>query len=130
MQFMDQENKTEIQLISMLIDEKFHFLSTDFGYKAQIFADEDSMFERNVSVQYRNSVFNREITVSYGEICLDKVPNHLFSFSIIRLPYQTIKDFFSLQVYLEAIGQARETSFTGRFSISSCETILSEIAFD
>ena len=118
-----------ISVAKQIILEAFSFLREE-GYSVETKIMKDTFFSENFESTFINETIGREISISYTKGSVEKGGNlkYTFSLSITRLPYDGVKDFFSLFVYLSSLGRDFDTNIVNHFDENEARLIVEKIA--
>ena len=125
---MQNDGDNEIAIVKHEIFKTFHFLEKEYFYFPNSNEEVSSLFDNSVKVEYINKIRRREIAIRYTKGKFNGDVKFTFSVSIIRTPYVSFEDFFSLDIYLQSIGKHFSTGFVTNFNFHELQTILQKLA--
>lgn len=123
-----QTNPNEAAIARELILTTFSFLETQYHYIPAFKQQSSPLFIDSFGIQYINESRQRELSIRYTKGNFDQELRYILTASIIRIPYLSVKDFFSLDSYLEATGKDFPKNMINEFSAAIAEDILQQMA--
>lgn len=123
---MEQENN-HCKLADSIIRETFHFLEQE-GFTVISKEIDDDIFKESFVVSFMNEKVKREIRINFQMNDYGKDILYGFNAFVIRLPYDTVNDFFSLSIYLSSIGKAFDQNMINHFDKEEAKVIVQKIA--
>jgi hypothetical protein len=122
-----QENSKAEEIKKMIINA-FKFLEDQYLYIPTFKKDSAEIFLMSLEVEYINEIKKRKVAISYTKSNMDNEIRHTFTAAIIRIPYNNVDDFFSLDNYLKAKKNNFSTTIKNFYSKQEVEKILANIA--
>lgn len=129
MEKVEQQNSPEeVAIIRELIFKHFTFLEQMYQYIPAFNQKISPLFIDSFEVKFTNESRRRELSVSYTKGKFEQALKYTITVTITRIPYISVKDFFSLDNYFKATGEDFAKSMINEFSATTAESILQKMA--
>lgn len=124
---MEQKRTDRLDFILHSIQTNFNFLEEDYGYCMSSEDVESQLFMEVFDVLFTNVKRSRKVTISYVKSMQEGKEKFSFSASIVRLPYSSIQDFFSFDIFLNS-KDVKLNTIINHFNESEVNDILKEMS--
>jgi hypothetical protein len=124
----NQKNDIQLRMVEKIIEERFNFLEKDFGYVPKLIVQTEPPFIEQIKIEYSNEIKKRNIIIGCSKGNVFNEVKYTFTVSIIRLPYSSIEDYFSLNVFLNSVGLNFETSLDNIFTQENASIIVAKLS--